>query len=71
MQLLAPFFDNNEDLETLEMLYDENESKEIFSKTIKQNVTILFDTFGQFTDNYPDNQTYSENREYENESVQS
>ena len=58
MQLLAPFF-------------DENESKEIFSKTIKQNVTILFDTFGQFTDNYPDNQTYSENREYENESVQS
>ncbi len=69
LKLLAPFFNTNEDFESLELFYDENELRERVTKTIKQNVTILFDTFSQFTDNYPENQTYSGNKEYENESV--
>jgi len=69
MKLLAPFFNNNEDFEILEVLYEEDEIKEKVAKTIKQNVTIVFDTFGQFTDNYPENHTYSGNKEYENEPV--
>ncbi len=77
MKLLAPFFDNNDDIETLKAFDDEEEMKEglevelkeKIAKSIKQNVTLLFDTFGQFTDSYPENQTYSGNKEYENESV--
>lgn len=72
MQLLAPFF--NIDLKLLDAHYgiekeEVNKKNEFMAKAIKQNVTILFDTFGQFTNNYPENQTYSGNKEYENESV--
>ena len=70
MKLLAPFFDKIDD-ETLIEVYEGDEDKinEDIAKTIKQNVTLLFDTFGQFTENYPENQTYSGNKEYENESI--
>lgn len=29
-------------------------------KSIKRNVTIIFDSFKDFTNNYPENKTYSE-----------
>jgi len=77
MKLLSPFFENTEDIEALKAFDNpedmiegrENELNEKVAKSIKHNVTILFDTFGQFTDNYPENQTYSGNKEHEIESV--
>lgn len=67
--LLAPLFDNNEDIDTLKLLHDEDETNKIITKTIKRNVTILFDTFGQFTDYYPENHTYSDNKDTEDEPI--
>lgn len=53
------------DKDALKDFFEETET--ITSTSIKRNVTIIFDTFKNFVNNYPENKTYYE---YENETVQ-
>ena len=64
-QLVIVNYNNKETIETtnLDAFFDDKENM-----TVKRNVTILFDKFSDFTNKYPDNQTYKEDN---NESFQS
>ncbi len=68
-KLLAPLFDSKEDFEALELLDGSDFANETITKTIKRNVTILFDSFSQFTENYPENHTYSDTKDFEDETI--
>jgi len=68
-KLLAPLFDSKEEIDDSALNDNLDIVLETFTKTIKRNVTILFDTFGQFTENYPENQTYSVSKDFEDETI--
>lgn len=54
-QLVIVYYNGNEKIETthLEQFFESTDKMEV-----KRKVTILFDTFSEFTKNYPENKTY-------------
>ncbi|MCA6085091.1 SIR2 family protein [Candidatus Endomicrobiellum agilis] len=64
-QLLIVNFNNNQSIDTIGTLKDFFDSVE--NKKIKRRVSIVFDSFSDFTKNYPENEVYRKNEEVVNE----
>ncbi len=66
-QLLIANYNINEGIETR---YLESFFRDTGEMEVKRNVNIVFDTFGGFAKNYPENKTYSNTlKEYDNETI--
>lgn len=66
-QLLIVYYNNNNGIETnnLEPFF-----KDPDKMAVKRNVNIVFDTFRDFSRNYPDNKTYNnDSKDFENETI--
>ncbi len=66
-QLVILNYNANETIEAtnLESFFTDTEKM-----IVKRNVIIIFDKFSKFTENYPENQTYNEFKESNNETIQ-
>lgn len=70
IKLFNVFFDSTVSVEDLESNNkNNNEINESIRAAIKRNVVIIFDTFKEFTEKFPENQTYIESIETSDEAI--